>query len=135
MAITRGRACVLRVILFSIAVVKSHQRVTFMLLSDVHLGKSHLSCCCKVGKFLILRDAQREMLKFPLEPHPSPAAFQWMSLPVQNKALQRRGCWGSVFDALLSVNVLSKLPGWIQCLPEPQHCSSRTPEELSAPQK
>lgn len=39
--ITRRKLCALSVILFSIAVVKSHQRVTFILLSDVHLGKSH----------------------------------------------------------------------------------------------
>lgn len=78
--------------------------------------KSHLSCCCKVGKLMILRDAQREMLKLPLEPYPSPTAFARMSLPVKNKAPQSRRCWGSAFDALLSVDVLSKLPEWIKCL-------------------
>lgn len=77
--ITRRKVCVLSVILFSIAVVKSHQRVTFMLLSDVCLGKSHLSCCCKVGKLLILRDAQREMLEVPLEPYPSSSGCHYQS--------------------------------------------------------
>lgn len=84
--IARRKVCVLSVILFSIAVVKLHQRVTFILLSDVHLGKSHLSCCCKVGKLLILRGPQREMLEFPLEPCPSPTAFQWMSKTKRCKA-------------------------------------------------
>lgn len=37
--ITRRKVCVLSIILFSTAVVKSHQRATFILLSDVHLGK------------------------------------------------------------------------------------------------
>lgn len=71
---------VLSIIFFSIAVVKSHQRVTFLLLSGAHLGKSHLSCCCKVGKIVILRGTHGKMYNFPLEPHPYPTAFQWMSL-------------------------------------------------------
>lgn len=71
---------VLSVIFLSTAAVKSHQRVTFLLLSGAHLGKSHLSCCCKVGKLVILRDTRKEMCDFPLEPHPYPTAFQWMSL-------------------------------------------------------
>lgn len=84
--ITRRKVCVLSIILFSTAVVKSHQRATFILLLDVHLGKkntNHLSCCWKVG---ILRDAQREMLEFPLKPHAWPTAFQGMPLPAKNKA-------------------------------------------------
>lgn len=130
--ITRRKVCVLSVIFFAIAVVKSHQRVTFIFLSDVHLGKSHLSCCCKVGKLLILRDAQRKCSSLPLSPVHPPLLCRGCHCQSKTK---HRWCWGSAFDVLLSVNVLSKLPGWIKCLTEPWHCSSRAPEELSPSQK
>lgn len=71
---------VLSVTFFSVTVVKSHKSVTFFLLCDAHLGKSHLSCCCEEKKLMILRDTQREMCEFPPELYPYPTAFQRMSL-------------------------------------------------------
>lgn len=132
--ITRRKLCALSVFLLSTAVVKSHQRVTFILLSDVHLGKS---------RFMLLQSREAPDPERCTKGNagvsswaPSiPTAFQWMSWPVTDKARRSRRCWGSAFDALLSMNVLSERPGWSKRLAEPRHCSGRTPEKRSPPQK
>lgn len=67
---------------------------------------------------MILRDTQREMRKFPLEPYPYPTAFQWMSLQDKMNHLGQKIKWGEAGGAgtqLLMcsflLNLFSKLTG------------------------